>query len=1035
MNCSFPKIAQPASVQDAVVASIGARQDGDIPARILIIDDNASVLEVFHKILVGESEGSSEALDALEASVFATEVPTAQKQHRFVVDGVQDGEQGCNNAREARSKGHPYAVAFVDMRMPGGWDGLKTIEALWQADPDIQVVICTAYTEFSLDDITARLGRSDRLLILRKPFDKIEVLQLAYALSDKWRLQREQQARMDELEQRVTERTRHLQLALSERQRAEQELDQFFTLAPDILCVIGAGGNFKRLNSASQQTLGYSIDELQGHPFTDVLHPDDKDKANEEIRRLTSPGGGDKRSTFEIRTRARNGDYRWIEWNLVAPENKAVLYGAGRDVTERQEAEQTRKRLAAVLEGTTDIIFFADPTGRVLYLNRIGRELFGIPHAENIRKSAYDFYPSWANEIIRNQGFPTAVREGAWRGETVVLAPDGREIPVSQVIEAHQAPSGEVGFFSAILRDISEHKAYEMRLQFQATHDALTGLPNRNLVEDRIGNAITLMRRTEQRLAVLFLDLDRFKFINDSFGHLVGDALLKAVAGRLQGVVRESDTVARLGGDEFVMMLSGITRMEDVQGVVQKVIAAFAPPFQVEGHEFHVTASIGVSVYPDDGETSEMLLRNADAAMYRAKDQGRDSFQIYTQEMGVQAQERIVLEHALHGALERQEFQLHYQPKVDLASGRVHGMEALIRWNHPELGVIPPDRFIPLAEETGMIIQMGEWVLETACAQIKAWHADGHADLSVAVNLSARQFRQQNLPELVRRVLLETGLAASHLELELTESLLMQDCEDVIEALRELKAIGVTLSLDDFGTGYSSLSYLKRFPIDTVKIDKTFIRDITSSVDSASLTKAIIAMAQSLNMKTVAEGVETNGQLAFLSANSCDGIQGYYFSRPLPSGDITALLREGKHLPAINSSADVAKETLLLVDDNQLDTELVRRALRDEGYQILTAENARDALELLAVNSIGVVVTDARMPEMSGVDFLRHVKELYPHVVRIMLSGDTELQSVTDAINEGAVYKFFTKPCVDGFLQKNIADAFRRFEMSSGNDH
>ncbi|HVK56842.1 MAG TPA: EAL domain-containing protein, partial [Burkholderiales bacterium] len=691
------------------------------------------------------------------------------------------------------------------------------------------------------------------------------------------------------------------------------ELEQFFTLSPDILCVIGADGNFKRLSSASQ------LEEFQGRPFSDVAHPDDKDKAIEELHRFSTEGV--KRADFEIRIRARDGGYRWIEWRFVAPENKDVLYGVGRDVTERREVEQTRKRLASVLEGTTDVIFFADPMGRVLYLNRIGRELFGIPQAENIRKSAYDFYPSWANEIIRNQGFPTAVRQGAWRGETVVLTPDGREIPVSQVIEAHQTPSGEVGFFSAILRDISEHKACEMRLQFQATHDTLTGLPNRNLLEDRITNAITLMRRAEQRLAVFFVDLDRFKSINDSFGHLVGDALLKAVAGRLQGAVRESDTVARLGGDEFVIMLSGINQMEDAQGVVQKVIAAFAPPFTVEGHQLHVTASIGVSVYPEDGEDSETLLRNADSAMYRAKDKGRDSFQLYTQEMGVQAQERVEFEHALHGALERQEFELLYQPKVDLRSGRMTGVEALIRWNHPEFGALPPDRFIALAEETGMIVAIGEWVLRTACVQAVAWRADGCGDVPVAVNLSARQFQQQNVPELVRRVLVETGLAAEYLELELKESLIMQDCEHVSEALQGLKTIGVALSLDDFGTGYSSLSLLKRFPIDVVKIDQTFIRDVTSNMDSASLIKAIIALAQSLNIKTVAEGVETTGQLTFLSASGCDGIQGYYFSRPLPSDEITALLREGKHLPG----AELAKETLLLVDDNQCDTELVRR--------------------------------------------------------------------------------------------------------------
>lgn len=497
-----------------------------------------------------------------------------------------------------------------------------------------------------------------------------------------------------------------------------------------------------------------------------------------------------------------------------------------------------------------------------------------------------------------------------------VVRRDGGERTVFQQAEAlHE--QGRLVLLRGTLQDITERKLHEARIEYLAGHDALTDLPNRNLLNDRTAQAIAQARRTGQCLAALVLDLDRFKVVNDSFGHPVGDALLKAVADRLKAAIREGDTVARLGGDEFVIMLPGLASSEDAEVVVQKVLAKFADPFVVDGHELHVTTSIGASVYPEDGADSDTLLRTADAALYSAKDKGRNGFQFYTRAMGAQVEERAELESALHRALERQEFELHYQPKVDLCSGQVRGVEALIRWRCPEVGLVPPDRFIPLAEETGLILPIGEWVLKTACAQVKAWHAAGYPDLSMAVNVSARQFRQQNMPELVRAVLADTGLAARYLELELTESVLMQDKETVVRALRQLKQIGVMLSLDDFGTGYSSLSYLKDFPIDVVKIDRSFVRDVTNSVEGASLTKSIIAMARSLNMTTVAEGVETEGQLSFLNTHRCDAIQGYYFSRPLPANDLVALLGAGKHLPVDSSRREPARRTLLLVDDDE----------------------------------------------------------------------------------------------------------------------
>jgi diguanylate cyclase (GGDEF)-like protein len=433
-------------------------------------------------------------------------------------------------------------------------------------------------------------------------------------------------------------------------------------------------------------------------------------------------------------------------------------------------------------------------------------------------------------------------------------------------------------------------------IEYLTYYNPLTGLPNRNSLSERFAWMTAHARRNGSLLALLFVDLDRFKQVNDSYGHNVGDALLKVVAERLQSAIRDTDAVAHQGGDEFVVLLSDIERPDYVSAVAAKMLAAIALPIDIGDQKHYISSSIGASVYPSDGEEFDTLVKNADIAMYRVKKEGGNALQFYTKEMSTRVVERAQLEKALHQALEEQEFQLHYQPKVDLASGRISGLEALIRWPHPQLGMVMPDRFIPLAEDTGLIGSIGAWVLETACRRAKAWHDAGYVDLSISVNLSARQLRQQNVPELVGRVLRTTGLPPTSLELELTESALLQDDETLVEALLQLKALGTVLSLDDFGTGYSSLSHLRRFPIDIIKVDRSFIRDVTIDRGDASLTAAIIAIARSLNLRTVAEGVETQDQLLFLRAHRCDAIQGYYFSRPLPADAITNLLKEDKRL-------------------------------------------------------------------------------------------------------------------------------------------
>lgn len=441
-------------------------------------------------------------------------------------------------------------------------------------------------------------------------------------------------------------------------------------------------------------------------------------------------------------------------------------------------------------------------------------------------------------------------------------------------------------------KEFEERKQYEARIEHLANHDSLTDLANRNLLSDRVAQAMAHARRDGLLLAVLFLDLDRFKSVNDSFGHALGDALLLEVSNRLKHVVRDGDTVARQGGDEFIILLTDVQDPQDILAVAHKIFDAFSAPFHIRGRELFMTTSIGATLYPDDGDDMQTLLRNADTAMYRAKEEHGNAFQFYSREMSVRAMERAELESALRRALDRKEFELFYQPKVTADNGRIIGAEALIRWHHPDLGLVSPTRFIPMAEEIGLIVPIGDWVLQTACAQNKAWQDEGLPAISVSVNLSARQFKHDGLVESIAHALHSMQLDARHLELELTESMVMNSAELFITKLNELKDLGVQLSIDDFGTGYSSLGYLKRFPLHHLKIDQSFVRDIATDADDAAITSTVISLGHSLNLKVIAEGVETEEQVAFLRDHDCDEMQGYYFSKPLPAREFAALLQQ-----------------------------------------------------------------------------------------------------------------------------------------------
>lgn len=439
-----------------------------------------------------------------------------------------------------------------------------------------------------------------------------------------------------------------------------------------------------------------------------------------------------------------------------------------------------------------------------------------------------------------------------------------------------------------------EHLAAEATVQHQAHFDLLTDLPNRVMFNDRLTLALAHANRQRQMLAVLFVDLDRFKTIVDTLGHAVGDRVLQGVAERLQSCLEEGDTLARLGGDEFVVLLPQIRRADKAVKLAQQMLEVLKPAFHFAGHELHITTSIGIALYPYDGENADTLLKNADTALYRAKEQGRNNYQLYTPAMNARAFERLALENSLRKALERKEFLLHYQPQVDFRNNAIIGMEALLRWQHPDLGLVYPAEFIPLAEETGLIVPLGEWAIRTACLQAKTWQKAGFPPMNVAVNLSARQFQQHDLVETIARILKETELDSRWLEVEITESVAMQNADYAIVILRDLKEMGVQIVMDDFGTGYSSLSYLKKFPVHVLKIDQSFIRDLIRDPNDAAIANAIIVLAHSLKMLVVAEGVETPEQESFLREHQCDRFQGYLFSSPVPAAVFESLIR--RHL-------------------------------------------------------------------------------------------------------------------------------------------
>lgn len=680
--------------------------------------------------------------------------------------------------------------------------------------------------------------------------------------------------------------------------RAESDAENLLESAADGIIICQLDGCIVRVNREAEQIFGYSRNELVGSSVQRLVPERLRAFHGESIAdygAAQQPRPMGRRDTPVV-GRRKDGSEVPLEISL-SPANpdgdgRPRIIAVVRDATERVRNEADRRRLVTILDSTPDIVAIFTAAGELVHLNPAGRQLLGLTDEESAAGHRIDdLIAPTARSTFHDEALPTALTGGIWSGELSLRSHDGREIPVSQQVIGHTGSQGEPQYLSTIARDISERKRQELELVHRATHDQLTGLANRVLFEDRLEQAIHHAQRSGQLAAVMFIDLDNFKMVNDTMGHATGDALLRELARRLQAQLRKGDTKARFGGDEFAVILEDLPRVEDAVHIAHTLGEALRQPVKLRGRDYVVTTSMGISLYPLDGSNSETLLMHADIAMYQAKAAGRNSFRFYTADMNLQAAERFDIENDLRHAIEHGELQVYYQPMVDAASEAIIGCEALLRWEHPRHGLLSPARFIPVAEESGLIVPIGRWVLEQACRQLRQWQQSGLPLRYVAVNISAKQLRDRTLVQTVQTALADSGLPPAALELELTEGSVLHAAAAARDMLDEIRRLGVRLVADDFGTGYSSLSYLKLFRFDKVKIDHQFVQDVLTDPGDAAIVEATVAMAHAFGAEVVAEGVETPAQAEWLRAYGTEQLQGYLFARPLDAADFEALLR------------------------------------------------------------------------------------------------------------------------------------------------
>jgi len=698
----------------------------------------------------------------------------------------------------------------------------------------------------------------------------------------------------EHLEEEVATRTAELSSANARLNLQAEALNA----AANAIVITDIDGNVVWTNPAFSTLSGYSADEVLGQNPR-LLNSGMQHR--EFFASLWTTIRSGKTWCGEIINRRKDGSLFTDETTITPVSSRLAgishFVAIKQDVTKRKHAEealrQAEEKYRAIFEDAVVGIFQITPEGRPLSINRALAHMHGFDSPEQFLLEVSDV----GSQIFVNPGQMSEMTKDLEQHSVIhgveieIYCRDRTKKWVVANMRAGRASNGAIAILEGTIEDITDRKNAEQRVQFLAYYDALTGLPNRTLLRDRIATALAGARRRKEKLAVLFLDLDRFKIINDSLGHSIGDLLLQEVAERLKTWVRGQDTVSRVGGDEFVIVLTGIANETNAERAAEKIVNTISTEFSIGGHVLNISCSIGVSIFPRHGTDAEMLIKNADAAMYCAKQNGSKRIQFFTEDLNAQMVERLTLENGLRTALARNEFFLEYQPQADLGTGQLIGFEALLRWRSPTLGLVPPDRFIQIAENCGLIVPIGAWVLRTACLQAHEWQQEGLPAVTIAVNVSAVQFRQDGFRDLINDVLRDTGMAPQTLELELTESLLLTNADVVFSVLQELNEMGVKLAIDDFGTGYSSLSYLKQFRVDKLKIDRSFIRDIGTDPDDAAITAAIISMAKSLNLEVIAEGVETEEQMSFLGLHHCDQIQGYYLSKPLCTKDAREMLR------------------------------------------------------------------------------------------------------------------------------------------------
>lgn len=758
-----------------------------------------------------------------------------------------------------------WDLVFSDYSMPQ-FSGAQALEIVKQRDPDLPFIFVSGTIGEDTAVTGMRAGAQDYVM--------------------KGNLARLVPAVLRELADATARRERR------NAERALQRLSQVVEQAADSVFITDPRGRIQYVNPAFERLTGFAADEAIG-ATPRLIKSEHHDAAY--FRRMwdTILAG----ETFEdtLINRRKDGNLFYEEKTIAplfdAAKQISSFVSTGRDITDKIRTDRMRAQLLEIVEATTDFVAIMDGDGRLRYLNRAGRAMLGLPDdADVTTKHLAECHPEWATQRLLMEAFPSARRDGVWHGETAARRFDGVEVPVSQVVLAHAGSSGMPAFFSTIARDITERKHFEQELRRQATHDALTGLPNRVLLEDQLESLLARTERSEGLAAVLFLDVDNFKRINDSLGHAAGDALLRHVAERLRGCVRPNDIVARYGGDEFTIGVGDLHDPDNILVIVNKLRAAFETAILIAGQDVYAGFSMGISLYPHDGHDGQTLLKNADTAMYRAKANGRNQYQFYASEMNARGQELLSLEADLRRAMERGELLLYYQPQLHLRNSRIAGVEALLRWQRPKHRLVAPADFVPLLEDTGLIVPVGEWVLRTACAQYRAFREAGFAPMRISVNVSSRQFRERTLLDQIQQALAEEGVPPHDLELEITESTMMHDVQLTGEILAALDALGVRLAIDDFGTGYSSLAYLKRFPLDVLKIDRAFVQDLPHDGNVAAIAEASITLGHKLGLEVVAEGVETAEQEAFLRMHDCDLIQGHHLSEAQAPGDLAAVL-------------------------------------------------------------------------------------------------------------------------------------------------